>query len=67
MKTTIFAAAAFLAFSASAQQTTQVQGHFKQDGTYVQGHTRTTPNSTTTDNFSTKGNHNPYTGKKGTK
>lgn len=31
------------------------------------GHTRTTPNSTTSDNYGTKGNYNPYTGKQGTK
>lgn len=50
-----------------AQKTTRVDGHFKKDGTYVAPHTRTTPNSTTLDNYSTKGNTNPLTGKQGTK
>jgi hypothetical protein len=33
----------------------------------VQTYKRTASNSTQKDNFSTKGNVNPYTGKKGTK
>ena len=67
MKTLFLALAAVLAFSAHAQKTTQVDGHFKSNGTYVQPHVRTAPNSTTTDNFGTKGNYNPSTGKQGTK
>lgn len=44
-----------------------VKGYVKRDGTYVQPHYRTTPNGTKNDNYSTKGNFNPYTGKEGTK
>jgi len=44
-----------------------VRGYTKKDGTYVQPHYRTSPNSTKSDNYSTKGNYNPYTGKEGTK
>jgi len=44
-----------------------VQGYTKNDGTYVQGHYRSSPNGTTSDNYSTKGNINPYTGEYGTK
>lgn len=44
---------------------TYVQGYLKKDGTYVQGHFRSNPNDGTSDNWSTKGNVNPYTGKKG--
>lgn len=33
----------------------------------MQGHYRSSPNSTKSDNYSTKGNYNPYTGKPGTK
>lgn len=44
-----------------------VKGYTKKDGTYVQPHFRTSPNSTKFDNWSTKGNVNPYTGKEGTK
>ena len=43
-----------------------VRGYTRKDGTYVQPHYRSAPNYTNRDNFSTKGNINPYTGKKGT-
>jgi hypothetical protein len=43
-----------------------VQPTVKKDGTYVEGHYRTGPNSTRTDNYSSKPNVNPYTGKSGT-
>lgn len=45
---------------------THVRGYTKKNGTYVQPHMRTSPNSTKMDNYSTKGNVNPYTGKHGT-
>jgi len=44
-----------------------VQGYYKSNGTYVAPHYRSDPNSTTLDNWSTKGNVNPYTGQYGTK
>lgn len=44
-----------------------VKGYTKKDGTRVESHKRTAPNKTQRDNWSTKGNTNPYTGKKGTK
>jgi hypothetical protein len=44
-----------------------VHGYTKKNGTYVKPHHRTRPNKTKKDNWSTKGNVNPYTGKKGTK
>lgn len=44
-----------------------VRGHYRSNGTYVQPHYRSDPNSTTLDNWSTKGNVNPYTGQYGTK
>jgi hypothetical protein len=53
------------ATTASAQ--VHVRGYTKKDGTYVAPHERTAPNNTTLDNYSTKGNVNPYTGKPGTK
>lgn len=55
------------ATSAIAQRTTSVRGYTRKDGTYVPPHVRTTPNSTRTDNWSTRGNVNPYTGREGTK
>ena len=45
---------------------TWVNGYTRRDGTYVNGYYRTTPNYTKLDNYSTKGNYNPYTGKPGT-
>ncbi|GAA4406773.1 hypothetical protein GCM10023187_26640 [Nibrella viscosa] len=42
-----------------------MSGYYRKDGTYVQPYFRTAPNSTNRDNFSTKGNTNPYTGKPG--
>ena len=45
--------------------TTTVSGYTRSDGTYVQSHVRTMPNNTNWDNFSTKGNSNPFTGSTG--
>lgn len=43
-----------------------VKGYYRSNGTYVQPHYRSSPNGTVLDNYSTKGNINPYTGKEGT-
>jgi hypothetical protein len=45
----------------------QVDGYYKSNGTYVEPHIRTAPNSTVKDNFSFYGNLNPSTGQIGTK
>jgi hypothetical protein len=42
-----------------------VNGYSRRDGTYVAPYERTSPNSTRSDNYSTQGNVNPYTGKEG--
>lgn len=42
-----------------------VSGYNKSNGTYVEPHYRTSPNTTVNDNFSTIGNTNPHTGKAG--
>jgi len=69
MKRTIIAATVittlFLAMQAMADE--YVPGYTKQNGTQVQGYYRTNPNNTQYDNYSTRGNINPYTGKEGTK
>lgn len=44
-----------------------VRGYTKNDGTYVAPHRQTNPNNTGKDNYSTKNNRNPDTGKEGTK
>ena len=57
----------FIGFSFSAFADVSVKGYYKRDGTYVKPHYRSSPNSTTRDNYSTYGNTNPYTGERGTK
>jgi hypothetical protein len=43
-----------------------VNGYTRSNGTYVRPYYRSSPNGTVTDNFSYKGNVNPYTGAVGT-
>jgi hypothetical protein len=45
----------------------RVRGYYRKDGTYVQPHYRSNPDGNPYNNWSTKGNINPYTGKVGTK
>lgn len=52
--------------STQAYAVTRVKGYTKNSGTYVAPHFKQSPNKTKFDNFSTKGNINPFTGKKGT-
>lgn len=42
-----------------------VRGYLRSDGTYVQGHYRSSPDNSYNNNYSTKGNNNPYTGQSG--
>lgn len=58
---------AALLVSMPALADTYVNPYVRSDGTFVQGHMRSDANSTTSDNYSTKGNTNPYTGERGTK
>lgn len=44
-----------------------VKGYTRKDGTRVEGHWRSDPDGKKDNNWSHKGNTNPYTGKKGTK
>lgn len=44
-----------------------VKGHIRKDGTYVQPHRATNQNKTQRDNWASKPNINPYTGKFGKK
>ena len=66
MRKIVLIAACLLAFPAIAG-TVHVKGYTKADGTYVPPHERSSPNSTTTDNWSVSPNVNPYTGQPGTK
>lgn len=54
-------------FSIEVYADTWVNGYMKSNGTYVSGHYRSDPDSTTDNNWSTRGNVNPYTGKIGTR
>jgi hypothetical protein len=53
--------------SRSSGNSTHVGGYTKRNGTYVAPHNRTAPDGSKRNNWSTKGNANPYTGKSGTK
>lgn len=54
-------------FSMSAFADVSVRGYTRQDGTHVDSYHRSDSNNTQSDNFSTKGNTNPYTGQEGTR
>ncbi|WP_078864258.1 hypothetical protein [Streptomyces sp. AcH 505] len=51
----------------SNSQNHPVGGYTTQRGTYVQPYQATNPNRTQYDNYSTRGNVNPYTGQVGTR
>ena len=53
--------------SGSNSSSHAVQGHYNNNGTYTQPHHSTNPNSSQLDNYSTRGNVNPYTGAVGTR
>jgi hypothetical protein len=56
-----------LGFTSVEAKTVSVKGYFKPSTMkYVAPSYRTSPNKTKLDNYSTKGNYNPYTGKSGT-
>ena len=48
-------------------KTIRTKSYVRKNGTYVNSANKTSPNKTKIDNYSTKGNVNPYTGKEGTK
>ncbi len=56
---------AMLGHSTHADASTRVRGYYKKSGGYVAPHYRSSPNSFKGDNWSSKGNYNPYSGKKG--
>lgn len=54
-------------FTTFAQGQKKINGYVKSNGTYVKSHYRTNANNKFSDNWSTKPNANPHTGKVGTK
>jgi hypothetical protein len=63
----IIASLLLAAAPASAQGSHRVRGHTTKRGTYVAPHRQTNPDRSTRNNWSTRGNRNPYTGRAGTK
>jgi len=61
MKTFIFLSTIILTVSLAYA----AKGYVKKSGKYVAPYQKTRANSTQYDNYSSKGNINPYTGKKG--
>lgn len=53
--------------SFSDAKTVHVKGKLRKDGTYVKPHYKSSPDKSRYNNYGTKGNVNPYTGKKGTR
>jgi hypothetical protein len=51
----------------SSHSSVSVHGYTKKDGTHVSGHKRSAADGNFNNNWSTKNNTNPYTGKEGTK
>lgn len=55
-----------LAIAPHAEAIQRVKGYTTKKGTYVAPHYKSSPNKSKFDNYSTKGNVNPFNGKKGT-
>lgn len=62
----VFLATFFVLLSNALPAQVRVNGYWKKNGTYVPPHYRSSPNSSKHDNYSTRGNYNPYTGRRGT-
>lgn len=60
----VFASLALI--NSAEAKTVKVKGYYNsRSGSYVAPYYKTSPNKYKFDNYSTKGNYNPYTGKKG--
>jgi hypothetical protein len=57
--------AALMTLAASSQAGTFVRGYFRQDGTYVSPHYRSDADGYRYNNWSSQGNTNPFTGRRG--
>ena len=65
MRNALFFIAACACFHWATAQV-HVKPHITKDGTFVQGHVRSAPDSTPDNNYGTRPNVNPYTGQQGT-
>ena len=67
VKIILVVVAALSMFASSiAMATESVSGYHRKGGKYVQSYKRSNPDKRRYNNYSSKGNSNPYTGKKGT-
>ena len=67
MRTLLIAGLALVLLGSAASADQFVNGYMRRDGTYVQPHMRSSPDSNPFNNYSTQGNVNPYTGAVGTR
>ena len=65
MKRIIFKTLLSLLIFSSALADVYVNPYYRSDGTSVEGHYRSSPDSSVTNNWSSSGNQNPYTGEIG--
>lgn len=54
-------------YSSHSSGAVHVRGYFRRNGTYVAPHYRSHPDHTRLNNWSTRGNVNPYTSQEGTR
>ena len=66
MKTIYITLTLILALAGIVAAGEYVSPYFRSDGTLVQGHYRSSADSSHNNNYSTRGNTNPYTGERGT-
>jgi hypothetical protein len=67
MRKIIFLMIALLFANESITASTRVRSYTKKNGKHVNSYHRSEADGTDLNNYSTKGNVNPYTGKRGTK
>ena len=63
---TLFLVIGVLTLSFSTAEAGKVSGYYRSNGTYVLPHYPSNRDSTVTDNYTYRGNTNPYTGSTGT-
>ncbi len=65
MKKALLAIAVIGLFACNSEAAQRVKGYTRSNGTYVSPSYKSKADSTRFNNYSTKGNSNPFTGKKG--
>lgn len=64
-RTIVATLAITVAIASTAFADSRVGGYATKRGTYVEPHYKSSPDSSRSNNYSSKGNFNPYTGKRG--